>query len=333
MWSSDKEVRRYCVVIVASFLCLIYVAFGVPLSGCGGKDNGGGGEAQCGDGVVEGSEQCDGEDLNGQSCEDVGNYIGGTLGCDTDCTFDTSLCTVSLDCGNGVIDDGEECDGNELGGMTCGDLEGFQVGDLSCSNDCTFDTSQCIGELCGNGVIDDDEECDGTALGGMTCSDLGDFSGGTLTCGDNCVFDTSACISESQECPREDLGSDTSILYNGDTTGLPNLVTSSRLEWQDAPDDSLLFTAPEAGDYEIVITDEPSVNGGCGASVWDYTTDEFYDESWCPDSGSTTEIDGFYTTSGYPHYFEEGETVLIWFSCTYWADVQSGPYTLTIEKQ
>jgi hypothetical protein len=67
--------------------------------------------------------------------------------------------------------------------------------------------------------------------------------------------------------------------------------------------------------------------------VWDYGTDSFYDASWCPGTGATTEIDGYYSSAGYPYTFAQGETVLIWFSCTYWADAQYGPYTITITKQ
>lgn len=46
-------------------------------------------------------------------------------------------------CGNGVIDQGEVCDGSNLGGQTCQSL-GYQGGTLQCSYDCkSFNTSQC----------------------------------------------------------------------------------------------------------------------------------------------------------------------------------------------
>jgi hypothetical protein len=47
--------------------------------------------AVCGDSVVEGSEDCEGLDLNGQTCQSLG-YAGGTLSCDIACSFDTSQC-------------------------------------------------------------------------------------------------------------------------------------------------------------------------------------------------------------------------------------------------
>lgn len=53
-----------------------------------GTTNGG----ACGNGSIEGNEQCDGANLNGFTCEALGN-AGGTLQCDPmTCTFDTQLC-------------------------------------------------------------------------------------------------------------------------------------------------------------------------------------------------------------------------------------------------
>ena len=55
------------------------------------SDTGGG---DCGNGQIDMSEQCDGANLNGFTCEQLG-YGGGTLGCDPiTCTYDTSNCTA-----------------------------------------------------------------------------------------------------------------------------------------------------------------------------------------------------------------------------------------------
>jgi len=48
--------------------------------------------AVCGNGIKEAGEQCDGTDLAGQTCVGLG-YVGGTLSCNTNCTFNTSACT------------------------------------------------------------------------------------------------------------------------------------------------------------------------------------------------------------------------------------------------
>jgi len=51
-----------------------------------------GGDPECGNGVIDPGEQCDGANLNGFDCTNLG-YTGGTLACDpVTCTFDTSMC-------------------------------------------------------------------------------------------------------------------------------------------------------------------------------------------------------------------------------------------------
>lgn len=48
-------------------------------------------------------------------------------------------------CGNSVIDDGEECDGNSVGSHTC-ETHGFTSGTIRCSSNCTIDTTICSTE-------------------------------------------------------------------------------------------------------------------------------------------------------------------------------------------
>lgn len=99
----------------------------------------------CGDGNVDTGEDCDNTNLDGNDCESVGNYVGGTLACATDCTFDTSNCTPPVGCGNGAIDTNEECDTTNLDGNDCTTVGGgFAGGTLACENDCTFDTGSCV---------------------------------------------------------------------------------------------------------------------------------------------------------------------------------------------
>ena len=144
-------------------------------------------ETECGNGILEFGEQCDGDDFGTQTCQTMGQLTGalyrvalivklsrrthvpcvamplpsqvscvtsvtcavkpvkrkvpvsGELRCDLNrgCqAFDTSRCT----CGNGVIDDGEECDGVNLNGQTCESL-GQGPGDLACNSECKFERS------------------------------------------------------------------------------------------------------------------------------------------------------------------------------------------------
>lgn len=69
---------------------------------------------------------------------------------DTILIRDARGCTASIEltvtlCGNGVKDPGEECDLNDFGSLTsCEDLLGTgATGILSCTNNCTIDTSKC----------------------------------------------------------------------------------------------------------------------------------------------------------------------------------------------
>lgn len=156
----------------------------------------------CGDNNVDAGEDCDLEDLDGTTCEDLG-FDGGTLFCQINCTFETSLCNASAGCGNGAIDGAEDCDcggdacsASELGNNDCSDL-GFDGGALSCDpGSCQFDTSGCSSTQCGNGTIDANEQCDGNNLGGFNCQSLGN-TGGTLACDPVlCVFDASGCTND-----------------------------------------------------------------------------------------------------------------------------------------
>lgn len=99
----------------------------------------GGGEA-CGNGTIEPGEACEGADLDGQTCQDLG-FPGGELACSDQCMLDATGCMDSV-CGNGAVEEDEECDGQDLGGLNCTDL-GFGPGLPLCSDSCTFDTSTC----------------------------------------------------------------------------------------------------------------------------------------------------------------------------------------------
>lgn len=76
------------------------------------------GASQCGNDQIEGTEQCDNDNLAKQTCETVSeDFIGGELSCvaagpDNECTFNTSACDPCLQMG-------DECETNA---QCCGDL-------------------------------------------------------------------------------------------------------------------------------------------------------------------------------------------------------------------
>lgn len=74
------------------------------------------GNPVCGNGIIESGEQCEGADLAGQSCSDLG-YVSGVLACDPGiCVYDTSACTNDDEDGGNVCDqycNGCTCPSNE----------------------------------------------------------------------------------------------------------------------------------------------------------------------------------------------------------------------------
>ena len=101
------------------------------------------GVTHCGDGVIEGSEQCDGDDVAGADCVSVGFPLGGELACNEECDgYVLSGCIAQL-CGNDIIEGTEVCDGTALDGDTCA-AHGLAGGRLGCNASCTaFDYASC----------------------------------------------------------------------------------------------------------------------------------------------------------------------------------------------
>jgi hypothetical protein len=92
---------------------------------------------------------------------------------------------------NSVLEEGETCDGTDVGGASCTDF-GYSGGALLCRENCTLDTSGCGGH-CGDGVVSPGfEACEAGDLGGNTCQGIGHYDG-PLACSAFCQFDTSGC--------------------------------------------------------------------------------------------------------------------------------------------
>ena len=136
----------------------------------------------------------------------AGNFLG-TLTTDGSqhCTFYFPTNTPS-NCGNSQIDNGEVCDGANLGTSNCLSF-GFVGGTLACNSDCQgFDTSGC--SMCGNDWVDSGEDCDGAFPITETCTSLGFDGGPALTCTSECHLDTSQCFNNTCGNSQIDNGED-----------------------------------------------------------------------------------------------------------------------------
>jgi len=155
----------------------------VTLAGCDGAP-----EAVCGNGVVEGDEDCDdGNRTNSDLCSSICEVRGwGGCGngvvdigeaCDDGNGVDDDACTNSCGlpvCGDGIVQTGEACD------------DGNRVDDDRCSNRCTP-----APPVCGDGRVNDPaEECDD---GNRTERDYCTNACLLPTCGDGIVGPGELC--------------------------------------------------------------------------------------------------------------------------------------------
>ena len=128
------------------------------------------GSGYCGDGILQGSEQCDDgvppdkkvgpnaiDDGCSRSCQIEANWICPTVG---------QPCKYLGDCGNGTLTSNKQCDD---GNTTSGD---------GCSSSCTIERGwmcrvpgKACTPLCGDGIITGNEQCDdGNTASGDGCS-------------------------------------------------------------------------------------------------------------------------------------------------------------------
>lgn len=148
-------------------------------------------QAICGDGVQEGAEECDLDDLaDSNDCTDLGYYAPGPLRCNADCTYDRSGCSGS--CGDHVVEGTEDCEPGVAQTLSdCTQLGFYDAAPVGCNQACRFDVGACTG-FCGDGTTNGAEDCDGT-VGAATCTGLGFYDAGAPGCNAACRFDASTC--------------------------------------------------------------------------------------------------------------------------------------------
>ena len=206
----------------SSIRFLWFLLAGLAAAAC---DDGPMRQSDCGNGLREYGEECDGADLGGRSCEDYG-FSTGSLRCTDACTIETAACEggPAPFCGDGIRQPDEFCDGGDLHEVTCVSY-GFDFGELACTEFCQFDTSDCENTVipdpvCGNGLSEENEDCDGEDLNELSCERLG-FTAGPVFCTLACTIDVSACENPlvptcgngrkevGEACDGDDLGLDT----------------------------------------------------------------------------------------------------------------------------
>ncbi|MBO4351188.1 MAG: hypothetical protein J6A01_09625 [Proteobacteria bacterium] len=205
-------------------------------------------KAACNDGVLDEGEECDTDNFNEKTCASILNVpaiaASGELTCSSTCTIDSGACVKLPYCGDGIINNEEDCDGDAEITKTCADLDANTAGPLTCSDTCTFVTDACAEVVkCGNGTIDEGEDCDGSNLNGKTCSAaLGVDATGDLTCDDTCHFVTTACvpvcgngnIDAGEECDNTNLNNATcSDLLGVPASGTPSCSSECKLVQDD----------------------------------------------------------------------------------------------------
>jgi hypothetical protein len=152
--------------------------------GDGGSGDDGEGDgatpSDCGNGILEGTEECDQNDFGFRDCLTYG-FMAGTLVCNADCTVNTDNCLSETVCGDEVIGGLEDCEGDDVQGETCDSL-GLGTGELVCNaSDCTFDAADCSckgqGEACYRDPITAESDCCPPGYKGNTYGACGAGSG------------------------------------------------------------------------------------------------------------------------------------------------------------
>ena len=191
----------------------------------------------CNNGTLDDDEVCDGNQIDEDAAaafQCPTGYEVATLTCSSECTIDTAAsCREIVDenCGNGTLDDGEACDGENIAeNATVECAKGFiPAENLVCeANGCKIDVAQsCIPDpKCGDGVLDDGEECDGDQISsdatvmcpdGLKVGEMKCVAGGcmidvenscTVPVGDTCGDGN---LDEGEACDGENIAADASV--------------------------------------------------------------------------------------------------------------------------
>ena len=170
---------------------------------------------KCGDGILGPNEICDGTLFTPglkAFCPN-GNIANNVLvRCTPSCTLDLSTACTQANttvCGNGIVEDGELCDGDDIpaAARVCPENMVMLPNPLfQCSSTCQIvDVSKActfgLPAVCGNARLDDGEACDGDlfddeAVKAIDCGTGKELNEARLLCSDTCKLDTSMACTE-----------------------------------------------------------------------------------------------------------------------------------------
>ena len=193
---------------------------------------------RCGDGIVNGDEECDGSNFFGDetSCTEWSNmYAAGELKCNNStCKIDESECllTSMSRCGDNILGADELCDGDKFRIQKCSEWNPkYQdTGSLQCTGTCMIDDTGCRSEsYCGDGKVKDDEKCDGNKFlnDKTSCKDLFPslYASGEVKCNDSCGYDVSGCNSW---CGNGKINNDANVKEDCDPARSPSPFPSNK---------------------------------------------------------------------------------------------------------
>lgn len=209
--------------------------------GSGGSGGGGGSGGSGAADTVTTAASAGGSDAGVTGSQSATDSASSTDGGGSGGTDSTSQCN------NGTLDPDEDCDGAKLGGASC-ESESLGTGQLSCKDDCSFETSDCI--KCGDGKVQADEQCEGSDLVGENCETQG-FVAGELVCNDECQLNKEGCT----YCFTA--SDSTGVVFSGDTSeheSRVNVHNSSCTDGGEGPDVSFTWTAPTTDCYLITVS-------------------------------------------------------------------------------
>lgn len=152
-----------------------------------------GAAAVCGNGILEGTEQCDIGASNGVIC--TAAYGSSCTYCSTSCTTQT---LQGPRCGDGIIQTSyEQCEGTNLNSQSC-TTQSYAGGTLSCSSTCQFNTANCFTCTTGQSVCS--SACVNTQTDANNCGSCGN------TCAVGNICQSGSCVTTQQTCTDSDGG-------------------------------------------------------------------------------------------------------------------------------